>query len=329
MSSWLDIVNNPALQEINGRIEVGSPETSESKNSYTLIDSQTILAVTGEDAVKFLQGQCTADLHSLEVGHSTFGAICTNKGRVICNFRALKTEDSVLLRMSADIAQETLDKIKKYAAFFKVEMSVWEIPSVAVLFQTGATNAIPPLDLPKGVYCISDDKIEEFYATPGSAESLLDLLKSQGNPRSESDWYAAQIQAGLVNINICTTEKYLPHQLNLDRSGAISFTKGCYTGQEIVARTEYRGTSKRRIRPVKLFTDIKDPHQIQLQTQGENPRDIREIDVLMSAKTANNEILVSALLPTDQPAKGAFSVNGVDVDYEILALPYSLEDEAD
>ena len=224
MPSWLNLINSDNFQSINGRAERVDGGTNEridviqpkSQNGFALLDSQSILCVKGETAAKFLQGQSTADMEALQVGDSTLSAICTNKGRVICNFRALKIEDSILLRMSADLAESTREYLTKFAVFFKAELKVWEVPSVAVAL-TGESISLD--SLPANIWHTNGDAGSmEFYTESENAPALFEFLNSQLDQLSESDWYAQQIRSGQTSINICTTEKYLPHQLNLDKS---------------------------------------------------------------------------------------------------------------
>ena len=333
MSSWLDIVGTDQFVSTNGRLELKDENEPSSGAHYVLLDSQAILCIQGEDAVKFLQGQCTADVAALEVGQSTFGAICTNKGRVISNFRVLKTSDSLLLRMSSDVVKPTLESIEKYAAFFKAELSAWVAPSVAIL-NTDGTQPFDEKTIPNGVWsAAAGGGSIELYAEPSQAASdganasthvsaeLYDFLGNRAAPASESTWYAKQIREGLTSINICTQESYLPHQLNLDRSGSVSFTKGCYTGQEIVARTEYRGKTKRRTLPVVLDTSIADFHETSIQANDESKQDV---DLLMAAPN-NGKTLAALLLPADTSNEGSFIINDEQVAYTRLPLPYELE----
>lgn len=323
MSSWLDVVDKNLFRSFHGRLEIseaGQASATNDQARFALLNSQAILCVKGEGAEKFLQGQCTADISSLAVGQSTLGAICTNKGRIISNFRALRTENSVLLRMSADIANETLEQIKKYAVFFKAELSVWGPPSAAVVL----SEADLPLDqLPTGIYANpAENGSVELYAEPGHAEQLFNFLDSKAQIVSESAWYAQQIRCGQTSINICTIEQYLPHQLNMDKSGAVSFTKGCYTGQEIIARTEYKGKTKRRVLPTLIEANLGELHNVKLQINDDSKR---EIEILVAANDDSGKTLAALLLPVEFPVKGSLLMNEEEVAYQLLELPYSID----
>jgi len=321
MSSWLDIAGTDQFESISGRLELRNDSNTASEGNYILLDSQAILAIQGQDAVKFLQGQCTADVEKLALGESTLGAICTNKGRVISNFRVLKTPDSLLLRMSADLIEPTIESINKYAAFFKAELSAWHAPSVAIL-NTGEKTTLDEQSLPNGVWITHTEQDSSELYTEANQTALYDFLERLANPASESKWYGTQIREGLTSINICTQGTYLPHQLNLDRSNSVSFTKGCYTGQEIVARTEYRGKTKRRTLPILLDTSLTDFHQTSIQTKDESKQNIE----LLMAASDGEKTLAALLLPVDAPNQGSVFINDEEITYTRLPLPYQLED---
>jgi folate-binding protein YgfZ len=154
------------------------------------MNHQTIIKVSGGDALDFLQGQLTNDLHRLDRGASMRCAWCSPKGRVICLFLVSMDEDGYSLLLPAELADNVLKRLTMFRFRAKVE------------FETEA-------------------------AADGADLSEL-------------------IRDGIPHIGSDQSEKFTAHMLNLDLLGAINFEKGCYTGQEIIARTHYKGATKRR-----------------------------------------------------------------------------------
>ena len=324
MSSWSETKASNIYQSKGARLErIDKKDVSESDTLLTLLDTQVVVLVEGENAAKFLQGQCTSDIAALEIGQSTLGAFCNNKGRVFSNFRALKIEGGILLRMSADIAKETISQLEKYAVFFRATMTIWDTPSVAVANNISSEKLDDLLaGIPNGIYRAElENNTWEFYIAPNNAENFLDYFSNHIEFGDETDWYAAQISAGTANINSCTALTYLPHQLNMDKSGAVSFKKGCYTGQEIIARTEYRGQTKRRVFPVSFDTAAPDDIHFRLATP-EAPDKIIEV---LDSTEKDQKLLAAVLLPVDFPDTGSLLVDGKETTYQVGALPFSFD----
>jgi folate-binding protein YgfZ len=161
-----------------------------------------LLKVTGIDAKKLLQGQLTTNLDELASGARQLAAHCNPQGRVLSLFRIMAVADNYYLEMPAEIIPIALQALKKYAVFYKVDLS--------------------------------------------DASAEIDQI-SDAATLSLNAWKAQNIQAGIPTIYIATTGKLLPHELNLTELNAVSFNKGCFTGQEIIARMHYRGQLKKRM----------------------------------------------------------------------------------
>ncbi len=217
------------------------------------------IAVTGADALKFLQGQLTQDVHAASSTHSPLAAWCTPQGRVIATLRLLQIEAGLGLVLPTELAGEVIAGMTRYRLRAQVlleqsgdawcALAVANTPDIELLqarrllpdMQPGASRSAD------GITVVCPDRhrrLVEIYAT-------RDALQSQGlefvAPLTASDWQAGRITAGITDIVPPTSSKFTPHMLNLDRLGAISFDKGCYTGQEIVARTQHLGSVKRRV----------------------------------------------------------------------------------
>lgn len=221
------------------------------------VEVYKLIRVAGSDAGEFLQGQLTQDMERLAQSGSLPAAWCNPKGRVITLIRLLMIDggyglavpasmaDSVcerltVYRLRADvsldvadsdwacfvvIADEDLDQLEKLGLRPEQEMNACRIAHGLITINVGIEEAC----------------VELMGFTP-------DLEKSGiSNSAPADSLRAAKIRAGIPDITQLNSEKFTPHMLNLDKLGAISFDKGCYTGQEVVARTENLGSSKRRL----------------------------------------------------------------------------------
>lgn len=201
---------------------------------------QSIISIAGSDRLSFLQGQLTQDVEQVSEALGLPAAWCTPKGRVIVTCRVFAADDRFFLSVPETSAEGVLKRLSMYRLRADVELAVTDDYRLAAIpAERGVPSAagVSSLSLPFAT------KAAELFGTPAA-------LEAAGVPEiliDDEAWAVARCAAGLVDITPETAEEYTPHMLNLDRTGAVSFTKGCYTGQEIVARTENLGKAKRRI----------------------------------------------------------------------------------
>ncbi|QIH06779.1 MULTISPECIES: folate-binding protein YgfZ [unclassified Pseudomonas] len=230
------------------------------------LSHEGVLAVRGPDASKFLQGQLTCNLNYLSADQSSLGARCTQKGRMQSSFRILLEGDGCLLAMACELIEPQLADLKKYAVFSKAKLTD-ESTSWARFGLNAAQHVLAGLglELPQeaGAVVRTDDLIAvrvstdraELWARAERAESLHQQLIAQLPQGDLNQWLLGQIRAGLGQVMPQTRELFIPQMLNLQAVGGVSFKKGCYTGQEIVARMQYLGKLKRRLYRLALAGD--------------------------------------------------------------------------
>ena len=214
------------------------------------------ILVEGSDARKFLQGQVTCDLNELSQDNSICGACCSPKGRALVNFQLHEIDDQKLLVvMHHSLVISIKDELSKYAAFFKVQLV--DVSDAYIFFGVASNYAITKDKAPFScsTFHYNDGRILAV-CTLEQAESQWLELKGSSSPIGTDSWRLLDIQSGLALLQEETSGIFIPQMLNLDYLNAISFKKGCYTGQEIVARAHYRGTIKRRMYILKLATSI-------------------------------------------------------------------------
>ncbi|MFT4819750.1 MAG: folate-binding protein YgfZ [Candidatus Pseudothioglobus sp.] len=193
------------------------------------------LAITGRDALKFLQGYSTCDLATVTPGSPGIGATCNIQGRMLANYRIAAIEAGFLLRMHHSLVAPTIAFLKKYIVFSKAEL-IDESTSYHCYGHTGA------FDVPEGALMVAIDTAGERQECWSTQSPSITPDQTQLNA-----WHQAELAAGLVWLDITSVEEYIPQMLNLQNFDGISFKKGCYLGQEIVARMQYRGQLKRKL----------------------------------------------------------------------------------
>ena len=223
------------------------------------LDSWDLISVTGEDRITFLQGQLTCDLEKLETGQQTLAAHCNPQGKAWTVARVIVLEDRVLLTQPGSVSEVQLPELKKYAAFSKVviqketEYKIFGLAGpksaeyIAEEVDTATTHETSSL-LDSGTILIKQPYPSLRYLAimkNAVAEDLLADLKNKAEIFDDSLWNAMNIAAGVGFIEAQTSAQFIPQMLNLQALDGISFTKGCYIGQETVARAKYRGANKR------------------------------------------------------------------------------------
>lgn len=227
----------------------------------------TLIEIGGKDAGAFLQGQLTQDVTRLDAAISLPAAWCNAKGRVITLMRLLRLKSSIGLVVPTSLADAIVQKLTMYRlrADVSIEKSGDDWRCVVVrgrdalqrLDRAGLKPAANAACTNDGLIAVDYSAADRFVEVYGSSKAFADAGLSFEKTLSDTEHGAMKIRAGIAEITRENTEKYTPHMLNLDRLGAISFDKGCYTGQEVVARTQNLGESKRRLQRYRCdATDI-------------------------------------------------------------------------
>lgn len=226
----------------------------------TPISQQNLLECQGPEAAKFLQGQLTCDVQNVSAEQSQFGAHCTPKGRALSSFRlALLNDETYLIGCHHSVEEIILKQLGKYIVFSKATLAApnqaWACIGVEGDTAESTLSAIgfkPEQHTSRhgSALCIQLDFAQnryEIWAPTEQAIALWDELAKEADLAPSKQWDLALIESGIAQVQQATSDGFVPQMLNFDAIDAISFTKGCYTGQEIVARTKYRGQVKRRL----------------------------------------------------------------------------------
>lgn len=234
-----------------------APPTSLPTDALALRTDLELLEIAGPDAPRFLQGQCTADVEGLPAGRWTWAGYCNPKGRLLATFRVGRSDAAYLLQLPAGTAEGLANRLRRFVMRSKVTLTPLDkLPVVVWVTGTGTsrlalgalqTPAIAPGEFRNTGNAAIFGTAEGFVAhlVRDSASALAIALPTGPIDPRLSD--LADVRAGLPWIVPATEDAFVPQMVGLDRIDGVSFTKGCYPGQEIVARTRYLGTVKRHL----------------------------------------------------------------------------------
>ena len=308
------------------------------QNNIYALQNYEFIRISGADRISFLQGQLSCNTDLLCAGRSLPGALCNLKGRVIADFRLVEHNEDIIMQCAAGMADKIHATLSKYAVFSKVELSQLQgkdnsAPVALGIIGRGLFEALSilNLDLPKSNDGVSSsatskvvrvsglsERIEIWMHTKAAAEQLLATLEEEKIDDIEP-WLRADIEAGIVHVTPNLSEEFTPQLLNYDLSGLIDFKKGCYTGQEIVARMFYRGTAKRRLQLASSSQSISKSSKVVARASEDSGEDI-----LAFSNTGGTDHLLLAVLPVpvaDSRKRITLSDNA-ESDVCIRALPY-------
>jgi len=310
LMSTEDLLNRLTPLRAHCRLDSNGDETAQPDSAHPHMpkcDQLGVVAVSGPDAGKFLQGQLTCDVLALAPGEHTLGACCNPQGRMRALFHLVRRDQDFLLLIPRKVVPTFLDALKKYAVFFKASLR-----DASSEFQLWGVLGAEPVSAVTGhtVITLAGPVARQLVLAP--AESGKPALPGADVP--PGDWLAAAILAGEPAIYAETIEKLLPHHVNLPGVGGVSFSKGCYTGQEIVARMEYRGKIKTHLRRATT------PSTAVIAPGCAVRSGDREVgEVVRSAAIAGGQLMLLSL--SDQATDGP-DIDGVDAGQSLrLGLP--------
>ncbi|MFJ2683845.1 YgfZ/GcvT domain-containing protein [Pseudomonas sp. NPDC087342] len=300
---------------------------------FCTLSHEGVLAVRGADAGKFLQGQLTCNLNYLSDTQASLGARCTQKGRMQSSFRILLQGDGVLLAMASELLEPQLADLKKYAVFSKSKLTDESAAWVRFGLEHGdAALRSLGLELPADTDSVArNDDLIAIRVSPERAELWVaadqaDVIKAKLSAALAegelNQWLLGQIRAGIGQVMPSTRELFIPQMLNLQAVGGVSFKKGCYTGQEIVARMQYLGKLKRRLYRLKLDgSELPEPG-----TQLFAPSHNSSIGEVVIAARGEQNIELLAVLQAEAAETGDIHLAALEGPaLHLLDLPYALD----
>ena len=309
------------------------------ENYLVSLDNFSAISLSGEEHSKYLQGQVTCDVSQTTDNSLQVGAHCDAKGKVFSVFRLINRLAAHLLIQPKESLEASLKELKKFGVFSKVTIEATDHLAFMALIGGNSgeilakhfpqtPDALTPviqhesttlvyLSSHQGCYLIIDeqDNIKTLA-------SLFDLTIFQSDV-----WNLFEISQGFPILSKEAINQYVPQMLNLQALHGISFTKGCYLGQETVARMQYLGKNKRALFALEGKTDSTISQEDSLEKQlGENWR--KAGDIIASYEADNGSKYLQAVLSNDeQPMVLRLKLQPNSI-FNIKELPYSLTTES-
>jgi len=220
-----------------------------------------LLRFSGDDALDFLQGQLTCDLREVGPTAASFGGYCTPKGRLLADFLLWLTPQGYAMHLPHEVAGSLAERLRKFVLRAKVRVDpsadlrvigIGGPEAAALLQQVIGEPPRTPLEIvhypAAGLLRLPGDDFLAF-ASGAAIAPLWNALAASAVPAGSEAWNWTQVRAGIPWITAATQDQFIPQMVGLEIMGGVSFDKGCYAGQEIVARAHYLGEVKRKLGP--------------------------------------------------------------------------------
>ncbi len=275
-NNWKNhLISQGAEINENGCSHFGNPESEKTAalQGHVLCDLSHygLIRVSGIEAESFLQNQFCNDVRRVNPARSQLNGYCTPKGRLLALFRLFQQDDNdYLLRLPREILKPTLKRLRMFVLMSKVTLEDDSNTRVSMGYSgPEAEKHLAAIlgSAPAGIdACLHTETLSvirvrgphprfEIHGDEAAVHELWDALSAQARPAGSAAWALLEIHAGLPEIVAATREAFVPQMLNLQALDALSFHKGCYPGQEIVARMHYLGKLKRRMYRIHADTD--------------------------------------------------------------------------
>ncbi len=327
-TAWQSFLITQGAQ-FNAQGEAAFEATTANAKLYDL-SCNGLIAVSGSDSVAFLQGQLTNDIKLLAQG-AQWNGYCTAKGRLLALFYSFTINDVIYLQCPRELIPELIKRLRMFVLRSKVLIEDASERLVAMgLASAELASHIAALPATAHQSAQAHDGTLIRLADAGHQQRALFLIDSalasaswqafstSFSPASTTDWEALEIQAGVPQVYAATKEQFVPQMINLDALNGINFKKGCYTGQEIVARTHYLGKVKRRTLLAQLPAGAARPqagdavHDAQQQEAGQ---------LVRVAPSANHGWWLLAECRLEAKEAGAVQWQGQPLLFEDLPYP--------
>ena len=307
-----------------------SPELLNHLNGSCPLPDWGVIQAQGDDAANFLHNQLSNDVLLLPVGRSRLAAFCSAKGRMQASFILVKTApDTVLLVLSLDLLAQTLKRLSMFVLRAKVKMSdatsQWQLRGFvgdsaralvgsSVPWQTTVQDGAHAVALYPAVLGESQIPRALWIAPAGHALPA-------GADVSTDVWVWAEVMSGVTLVSQAVFEAFVPQMLNYESVGGVNFKKGCYPGQEVVARSQFRGTLKRRTALVHSPVALAAGQDIFTPTDPEQPC----ATVVLCAARPDGQGFDALVSGTTESLQTGWRVGGSEGEaLALLPLPYPL-----
>lgn len=325
--NWKNFLIAGQARFINATSIEFAPPTEADKNRLYALAHFAVLTVSGKDAAQFLQGQITCNINDITESKASFGAFCNAKGRAITTFLLVKLKEAFALIFPVELLEIVRKKLQMY--ILRADVALTDSSDHYCLIGLSVPDECEHLDLPNhdletihsdGYLVKLPTALPRYLMISDSQTAVNQWARLTGQARfqaqSSNHWRYLDILAGIPWLNTETSEEFIPQMLNLDKLGGISFNKGCYTGQEIIARTHYLGKSKRE-----LYLAESDAIPTPAPNTGIIDRDGQPVGKVLQAQADFIGCKMLVVLPTAQSASESLTLdNQAKNAIRILAL---------
>jgi len=303
------------------------------------LNSFKAISLTGEEQAKYLQGQVTCDVNSLAQEKLLTGAHCNAKGKVFSAFRLIERNSAYLLLQPASSIEQSLAELKKFGVFAKVEISQAKDIDYLAIAGSKATEKMAELftQVPDTLTPViqEQDTTLVYIAGEMSRYLIIDNADNLAKVSTKFDfptfndnvWQLLEVSEGFPILSEQYIAEYVPQMLNLQAINGISFTKGCYLGQETVARMQYLGKNKRALFALTGNAVNANTGDIIEKKLGENWR--KAGDVLAVYQADDKQTYIQAILANDVDASTELRIKEHHMGLTISPLPYNISSDAE
>jgi folate-binding protein YgfZ len=308
-------------------------------NGIAPVSHLGVIRALGEDAAQFLHGQLTNDFALLDLQHARLAAFCTAKGRMLASFIGFKrSKDEILLICDRSLLAPTLKRLSMFVLRAKCRLSDATADfTLHGLAGETAAQALGPATVPWARTDAGDASLIALHPAAGQPRALcvapVGTPLPEGPALSEADWLWSEVASGIATLSAPVVDAFVPQMLNYESVEGVNFKKGCYPGQEVVARSQFRGTLKRRAyiahaqQPLAAGMEVFTPQDLEQATGTvvqAAPAPDGGWDAILSMQTASAEqpLLAHAALGEGQQADAAQAVA-----LQLKPLPYALRED--
>ncbi len=286
-----------------------------------------VIRVEGPDAASFLHNQLTQDFALLGMSEARLAAFCSAKGRMQASFIGFKrSHEEVLLVCSRDLLAAVLKRLSMFVMRAKARLSdASDAYRLCGLAGTALTSIAPATAKPWSKQDLDAASLIHLYPADGVARALwvapADTPWPDAIPLSAERWQLSEVDSGVATVSAAVAEAFVPQMLNYESIGGVNFKKGCYPGQEVVARSQFRGVLKRRAMLAHCASDMSPGQEIYAQDDPGQPC----ATVVQAAPRPSGgwDAIVSGQVSALQP--GALHLGAADgPSVQVRAMPYLL-----
>ncbi|MCW8899464.1 MAG: folate-binding protein [Gammaproteobacteria bacterium] len=348
-NEWEKFLLSNNAQLDNNRVKSFGHSIGKEQNAYSgLIIADlsyyALIEASGDDVVEFLQGQLTNDIKLVTDELGQLSAYCSPKGRILASFRIFMRDGHYFLKLHSDILEATLKRLRMFVMRSKVELTDSSDKFARIgIAGTNSSNKLTTIftALPENTdESLTEDEMTIIklpgtlpcYEVHGPVEKVKVLWQKLQNDAvavGENSWNLLTIRAGIPEIVAETVEAFVPQMVNLQAINSLSFTKGCYPGQEVVARMHYLGKLKRRLFIGSVETDTLPIPGQSILTESENEEKAGQI---VSASWSNDKsVEILAVLQIEKAENEVLHIGSNDDStihtIQLIDLPYSLDQD--